>query len=300
MHVRTNRKAINVFDWVSVLFSGEGFVELLTLIFLEIVLGIDNLAFIAITTDRLPDHHAKSLGRRLGLAGALCMRILLLCTITWVMSLTTPLLTIDSIVINGEPFAFTGKSIILLCGGVYLIYKGIKELVEVISCKEEAAEAGHPDHQRKTISIGHAVALIMVMDIVFSLDSVITAVGMVGELAIMITAVIVAVALMIIFADIISDFISDHVEVKILALTFIALVGIVLTCKAFNIEIPDTVVYGAMIFSLIITLFQMKYRSNLAKVHAEAAAHHEALAAQKESASEEEASEELVQSEQEE
>lgn len=251
-------------EFLSAFMSGEAIVELLTLIFLEMVLGIDNLVFIAITTNRLPESK-QHIGRRVGLMGALCMRIALLCTISWIVSFTTPLFTLPYV---GTPI--TVRSLVLIAGGIYLVYKGITEIRDKVQLKEERAEVGYEGAEAPhKIGLVQAVVTIMIMDIVFSLDSVITAVGLVNQLPIMIAAVMIAVFVMIIFADPISDFINKHAEVKILALTFILLVGVVLVCSGLDIEIPSAMIYFAMFFCLAVELIQMRYNSNLKKMLAE-------------------------------
>jgi predicted tellurium resistance membrane protein TerC len=248
--------------------TGQAWVELLVLIFLEMVLGIDNLVFIAITTNRLP-LAKRHIGRRLGLLGALCMRILLLCTITWIVSHNDPLFTLPQV---GTPI--TVRSLVLIVGGFYLVYKGISELRDKVALKEELSEAGHPEAVApKRIGLPQAIVTIMVMDIVFSLDSVITAVGLVGSLPIMIVAVILAVLVMIVFADPISEFINEHADIKILALTFILLVGCILVCSGLSIEIPETTVYFAMFFALAVNLLQMLYARNLKRMLVQADQH---------------------------
>ena len=254
----------------------ETWVQLLVLLFLELILGIDNLVFIAITTDRLPDNK-KVAGRRFGLLAALGMRILLLCFATWIISLNLTLFTLPF----GAPVIdpdISGKDIILLVGGAYLIYKGIQELIEKLSMKEEAEEID-PSAARPRISLGQAVGTIAAMDVIFSLDSVITAVGMVDELIIMILAVMIAVILMIVFANPISEFINSNPEIKLLALAFIVLVGVKLVIKSLGFELPvegsvfdgfDLMLYAALGFSLVITVVQMVYNRRLAQLHTEA------------------------------
>lgn len=251
-------------DIVAAFSTPQAWVELLTLIFLEMVLGIDNLVFIAITTNRLPENK-QHIGRRIGLLGALFMRIMLLCTITWIVSHNTPLFILPGL---GTPI--TVRSLVLIIGGAYLVYKGITEIRDKVGLKEERAEVGYQGAVApKKIGLVQAVLTIMVMDVVFSLDSVITAVGLVDVLPIMISAVIIAVLVMIIFADPISNFINKHAEIKILALTFILLVGILLVCSGLDIEIPESMVYFAMFFCLAVELIQMRYNSNLKKMLAE-------------------------------
>lgn len=244
-------------DFLSVFSTPQAWVELATLIFLEMVLGIDNLVFIAITTDRLPDNK-KHIGRRLGLLGALCMRILLLCCVSWLASLHNALFTIPFL--SGDMAEVTARDLIMLAGGIYLIYKGISELVGKLTLKEDEVAITGDTSKVKFIGLAHAVGLIMVMDVIFSLDSVITAVGMVNDLPIMIAAVMIAVLVMIIFADPISDFINDHSGVKILALSFIAFIGFVLFCEGLDIELDKTAVYYAMAFALIVQIVEIKWR----------------------------------------
>ncbi|MGI6220375.1 MAG: TerC family protein [Coriobacteriales bacterium] len=242
-------------DALAIFSTPQAWVELATLTFLELVLGIDNLVFIAITTDRLPDHR-KSLGRRAGLVGALCMRIVLLCMISWLASLHTPLLTLEFL--EGDMAQITARDIIMLAGGIYLVYKGIRELVGKIGLEEERhAESGG---EMRHIGLVHAVALIMVMDIIFSLDSVITAVGMVNDLPIMIAAVMIAVAIMIIFANPISEFINRNSGVKILALCFIVIIGVVLFCEGIDVHLHKIAVYYAMGFALIVQIFEIRWK----------------------------------------
>lgn len=254
---------------LSIFTTPEAWISLLTLLFLEIVLGVDNLVFIAITTDRLPAEK-QHLGRKIGLLGALFMRILFLCFASFLVHMTQPLFQIPFIQIHGEPMGFSVRDIVLLAGGIYLIYKGIAELRSVLALTEEKEEL-EPDHQRTRITLPQAVVTIMVMDLVFSIDSVITAVGLAQHLIIMILAVIIAVVLMMIFVDAISNFINTHTEIKILALVFIVTIGVLLTLDGFGIhsgiEILDMhleklMVYFAMVFSIIIQLIQMRYKKN--------------------------------------
>ena len=254
----------------SIFATPEAWISLITLMFLEIVLGVDNLVFIAITTNRLPAEK-QHLGRRLGLMGALVMRILFLSFASFLVHMTDPLFIIPFIQIQGEPLGFSVRDLILFLGGVYLIYKGVTEVVSVVTLAEEKEEQDDSDKPRKPMSMVQAVALIMVMDIVFSIDSVITAVGLANHLIIMIIAVIVAVLLMMVFIDTISDFINAHTEVKILALVFIVIIGVLLTLDGLGInsgiEILDMhaeklMVYFAMVFAVIIQLIQIKYNKN--------------------------------------
>lgn len=257
-----------MFD-LSVFTTPEAWISLITLLFLEIVLGVDNLVFIAITTDRLPAEK-QHLGRKIGLLGALFMRILFLCFASFLVHMTTPVFTIPFIEIHGEPMGFSVRDLVLLAGGIYLIYKGIDEIRSVLNLTEEK-EQHEPEVHRSAFTLPQAVITIMIMDLVFSIDSVITAVGLAQHLIIMILAVIIAVVLMMVFIDAISNFINQHTEIKILALVFIVMIGILLTLDGLGInsgiEILDMhleklMVYFAMVFSIILELIQMKYKKN--------------------------------------
>ena len=259
---------VPMFD-LSIFTTPEAWISLITLLFLEIVLGVDNLVFIAITTDRLPAEK-QHLGRKIGLLGALFMRIIFLCFASFLVHMTTPLFTIPFIEIHGEPMGFSVRDLVLLAGGIYLVYKGIDEIRSVLNLTEEK-EQHEPEVHRSAITLPQAVITIMVMDLVFSIDSVITAVGLAQHLIIMILAVIVAVVLMMVFIDAISNFINQHTEIKILALVFIVMIGILLTLDGLGInsgiEILDMhleklMVYFAMVFSIILELIQMKYKKN--------------------------------------
>ncbi len=257
-----------MFD-LSIFTTPEAWISLITLLFLEIVLGVDNLVFIAITTDRLPAEK-QHLGRKIGLLGALFMRILFLCFASFLVHMTTPLFTIPFIEIHGEPMGFSVRDLVLLAGGIYLIYKGIDEIRSVLNLTEEK-EQHEPEVHRSAITLPQAVITIMIMDLVFSIDSVITAVGLAQHLIIMILAVIIAVVLMMVFIDAISNFINQHTEIKILALVFIVMIGILLTLdglginsgiKILDMHLEKLMVYFAMVFSIILELIQMKYKKN--------------------------------------
>jgi len=246
----------------------EAWISLITLMFLEIVLGVDNLVFIAITTNRLPKEK-QQLGRRLGLLGALCMRILFLCVASYLVHMITPLFTIDlGVYLHG----FSIRDLVLLVGGAYLIYKGISEVREVLKLTEIKCEECHETRKRHLITLPRAILTIMVMDLVFSIDSVITAVGLAQHLIIMIIAVMAAVMIMMLFINQISDFINKNTEVKILALVFIVAIGVLLVVDSLGfhigiellgISIEKIIVYFAMIFSIIITLIQMAFKRRL-------------------------------------
>lgn len=253
-----------MFD-MSIFTTAEAWISLVTLIFLEFVLGVDNIVFIAITTNRLPADK-QHIGRRLGLLGAMCMRILFLCFASWLVHMTDPLFTVD---LGFYHHGICVRDIVLFFGGIYLIYKAIVELKDVITLAEERAEGDEDAQAQRRLSLPQAVGLIMVMDIVFSIDSVITAVGLAKHLVIMIIAVMSAIVIMMLFIDHISAFINRHVEMKILALVFIGVIGILLTLDGLGInsgiEILDMhaeklMVYFAMLLCLIVQFVQLAYK----------------------------------------
>ena len=254
---------------LSIFATPEAWISLITLIFLEIVLGVDNLVFISITTNRLPQEK-QHIGRKLGLAGALVMRILFLCFASFLVHMTTPLFTID---LGAFAHGFSVRDLVMLVGGGYLIYKGIIELRDVLVLVEVKAEHSEEHKALHLITLPQAVGTIMVMDLVFSIDSVITAVGLANHLIIMILAVMIAVILMMVFIDPISDFINSHPEMKILALCFIVVIGVLLVLDSAGInsgiEVLDmhaekVMVYFAMVFAFVLELIQMKYNKNFA------------------------------------
>lgn len=255
---------------LSIFATPEAWISLITLLFLEIVLGVDNLVFIAITTDRLPPEK-QHIGRRLGLLGAMCMRILFLCFASFLVHMTNPLFTIPGVYVGGEELGFSVRDLVLLFGGIYLIYKGIVEIRDVLRLTEEKESQGDAAETRRGLTLPAAVATIMVMDLVFSIDSVITAVGLANHLIVMILAVMIAVILMMVFIDAISNFINAHTEIKILALVFIVTIGVLLVLDGFGInsgiEVMDMhaeklMVYFAMVFSVVLELIQMRYTKN--------------------------------------
>ena len=253
---------------LSIFLTAEAWISLVTLVFLEIVLGVDNIVFISITSDRLPPEK-QHIGRKLGLFGAMLMRIAFLSVASFFVHMVTPLFTLD---FGFWSHGFSVRDIILLAGGAYLIYKGISELhstVELDDLKEEAT-SGKPGGKR--IGLPQAIATIMVMDIVFSIDSVITAVGLADHLIIMILAVMTAVFIMMLFIDPISNFINRNAEMKILALTFIAMIGVLLVLDSLGINsgidvldmhMEKLMVYFAMLFGVIMELIQIRYKTNL-------------------------------------
>ena len=215
---------------------------------LEIVLGIDNIIFISILTGRLPVD-AQPRGRLIGLAMAMLMRIALLFSLTWVMGLTRPLF---------EVFhkAISGRDLILFLGGLFLLAKSTHEIHE----KLEGEEGKHETSKRKA-DFWPIIFQIMILDVVFSLDSVITAVGMSNQIWIMITAVIIAVGFMMVFSAAISDFVHRHPTVKMLALSFLLLIGVSLIAEGFHHHIPKGYIYFAMAFSVFVEMLNLRSRA---------------------------------------
>jgi predicted tellurium resistance membrane protein TerC len=230
------------------LWSLAGLIALLTLVALEVVLGIDNVIFIAILAGRLPAAEQPK-ARRLGIGMAVISRILLLLSISWVMRLTEPLVTIA-----GWPLS--GKSLILLGGGLFLIAKSTYEIHD----KLEGDEESHAAAGGKGALLG-VVLQIMVVDIVFSLDSVITAVGMTQHIPVMIVAVMVAATIMLAFAGPISEFVHRHPTMKMLALSFLILIGVMLVAEAFGQHVDKGYIYFAMVFALAVELMNLRLRA---------------------------------------
>ncbi|TCP96604.1 putative tellurium resistance membrane protein TerC [Cricetibacter osteomyelitidis] len=238
-----------MFEWLA---SPEAWIALLTLTSLEIVLGIDNIIFISILVGRLPENQRQS-GRLIGLGLAMFMRILLLFSLAWVMKLTTPLFT----AFDNE---ISGRDLILLIGGLFLVAKSTHEIHHAISPEEE-----HESAVKKSVSFFSVLVQIAILDMVFSLDSVITAVGMVDNLEVMIIAVILAVAVMMFAAKSIGDFVDAHPTLKVLALSFLILIGVTLMAEGLEFHIPKGYIYFAMAFSVVVEIINIKMRKRLIK-----------------------------------
>jgi predicted tellurium resistance membrane protein TerC len=224
--------------------TADGLVALLTLTVLEVVLGIDNVIFISILAGKLP-HGDQEKARRIGLMGAMVMRILLLLSITWIMRLTEPLFTL----LNHE---FSGRDLILAGGGLFLLFKATREIHERLEGEEGHVAA------RVAPSLAAVVGQIMLLDIVFSLDSVITAVGMADDVAVMIAAVVIAVAIMLFASGGVSRFVDAHPTVKVLALSFLLLIGVSLIADGFGAHIPKGYIYFAMGFSVFVEMINLR------------------------------------------
>ena len=238
-----------MFDWIA---NPEAWVALGTLTALEIVLGIDNVVFISILAGRLPVAQQKK-ARTVGLALAMFGRIALLLAIGWVMSLTAVLFELP---FGGDHLSeVTGRDLILLLGGAFLIYKSTHEIHNKLEGEGEHAAAGG-----KAATFGSVIFQILLLDLVFSLDSVITAVGMADDVGVMIVAVVIAIGIMIVSAGAISTFIEKHPTVKMLALSFLLMIGFVLVAEGFGQEIPKGYIYGAMAFSLLVETLNLRAR----------------------------------------
>ena len=224
----------------------QAWVSLLTLTFLEIVLGIDNIVFISILAGKLPES-LQAKARKIGLALALITRLLLLCGLAWMVKLTSPLFHVME-------HPVSGRDLILLLGGLFLLGKATHEIHE----KLEGEDGGKSE--RTTPTFTSVIIQIMLLDVVFSLDSVITAVGMVDEIAIMVTAVVIAMGVMLVFVDSVSAFIEEHPTFKILALSFLMLIGFVLVMEGLHKEIPKGYIYFAMAFSFGVELVNVRIR----------------------------------------
>jgi predicted tellurium resistance membrane protein TerC len=232
---------------VELLSDPETWIALAALTGLEIVLGIDNIVFIAILTARLPQRE-QALAYRLGLMGAMLTRVGLLLALSWLMGLTEPLFTV-----LGR--GLSGRDLILLGGGLFLIAKSAHEIYE----KVEEPHTGEAGAAAKS-GLVMVVVQIMIMDIIFSLDSVITAVGMVKHVPVMVTAIVISIGVMLIFAKRIGDFVNRHASLKVLALSFLLLIGVLLTAEGMGQHINKGYIYFAMGFALLVELLNMRLR----------------------------------------
>jgi predicted tellurium resistance membrane protein TerC len=230
-------------EWLA---DPQAWIALATLTALEIVLGIDNIVFISILTGKLPAKEQPR-ARTIGLAAAMLMRIALLLSLSWIMGLTTPWLTVLG-------YEISGRDLILIVGGVFLIGKSTYEIHDKLE-----GESGHAS-ARVPASFAAIIVQIMLLDIVFSLDSVITAIGMANEIAVMVAAVVIAVAFMLVFAGPISAFVHEHPTVKMLALSFLLLIGTALVADGLGHHIPKGYIYTAMGFSLFVEMLNLRMR----------------------------------------
>jgi predicted tellurium resistance membrane protein TerC len=230
-------------EWIA---EPQAWIALVTLTALEIVLGIDNIVFISLLTGRLPEHQRQK-GRMIGLALAMIMRIVLLLFLAWIVKLTAPLFTVFANEISG-------RDLILILGGLFLLAKATHEIHHNLE--------GHEGEEKVVVhaTMASVLSQIIVLDLVFSLDSVITAVGMADHVPVMVIAIILAVAFMMVFAKPIGDFVEDHPTVKMLALSFLLLVGMALVADGLEFHIPKGYIYFAMGFSVFVEMLNLRMR----------------------------------------
>jgi predicted tellurium resistance membrane protein TerC len=242
-------------DWIT---QPEIWISLLTLTVLEIILGIDNIVFISILAGKLPPEQQPK-ARQTGLMLALITRVLLLCGLAWMVKLTQPFFEIPTFGILKEPHGVSGRDLILILGGLFLLWKSTHEIHEKLE--------GHDGEvsRRVTPKFAAVVFQILLLDIVFSLDSVITAVGMANNLGVMIAAVVIALVFMLFFAGTISDFIQKHPSLKMLALSFLILIGCALVAEGFHKAIPKGYIYFSMAFSVGVEALNIRMRTKKQK-----------------------------------
>ena len=235
------------------LISLDGLISFSSLVLMEIVLGVDNIIFISILTGRLPANQQEK-ARIVGIALALLIRIALLFFLTLIIGLNETLFSIFELDI-------TGRDIILIAGGLFLIYKSTTEVHEKLEGSEES------DANKSTLTFGTAIVQIILLDIVFSFDSILTAIGLVKSVTIMVLAVIIAMVVMLLSANKISDFIQKHPTIKMLALSFLLMIGILLLVEGFHVHVPKGYVYFAIFFSLVVEILNIKVRKRAQPVH---------------------------------
>jgi predicted tellurium resistance membrane protein TerC len=238
---------------IQLLTDPQAWIAFATLTLLELVLGIDNIIFISILVDKLPKER-REVARRLGLFMAMFMRIGLLLALAWIIGLTAPLFT----VVQQE---ISGRDLVLILGGLFLIWKSTGEIHQSME-----GEEGETSNAVKA-TFAAVIVQIMLIDLVFSLDSIITAVGMVDDLPVMIAAVVTSVGLMLVFAGAIGRFVSDHPTIKMLALSFLVMVGVVLIAEGFDHHVPKGYVYFAMAFSVVVEMLNIRMRRRVKPVH---------------------------------
>jgi len=230
-------------------------IAFLTLFVLELILGVDNVVFISILTNRLPKNQQQR-ARVIGLSLAMILRIVLLFFATWIVGLTDTIFGIGDI----EALQFSGRDLILLAGGLFLIYKATMEIHHKME-----GESEHQDESTGSTTFGRVIFQILLIDAVFSLDSVITAVGMTDSLPVMIAAVVVSIGLMMVVAGRIADFVNRHPTVKMLALSFLVLIGATLVGEAFGYHIEKALIYGPIAFAIAVEVLNLVYRSRQIK-----------------------------------
>ena len=237
---------------VAILGDPQVWIAFFTLTALELVLGIDNIIFLSILVDRLPRREREK-ARRIGLFLAMFMRVGLLLGLSWIVGMTAPLFTITGTEISG-------RDLILIVGGIFLVWKSTREVHQLTEGEEGHASSKVSD------TFTAIILQIIIIDMVFSLDSIITAVGMVDEVAVMIAAVVVSVGLMMLFARAIGDFVSAHPSIKMLALSFLLVVGVMLIAEGFDHKVPKGYIYFAMAFSVAVEMLNIRMRKKKARV----------------------------------
>ncbi|HZF46827.1 MAG TPA: TerC family protein [Sphingomonadaceae bacterium] len=257
-------------DIIALLSDPSAWAALVTLVILEIVLGIDNLVFIAILSNKLPEHQ-QAKARRIGLMLALVMRIALLMLIGWIVTLQTPLFDLGISGATGEhgqpsfETAFSGRDLILVAGGLFLLWKATKEIHHNMDPEEASGELLDHDKGVAQMAFGAAIAQIIALDLVFSIDSILTAVGMTDHVPIMVTAVVITVGLMLVAADPLARFIEKNPTLVMLALAFLVMIGLVLIADGFGFHVPKGYVYAAMGFSVAVEGLNMIKRNGRAR-----------------------------------
>ena len=249
---------------MEIFLNPETWLALLTLTFFEVVLGIDNIIFISIVSNRLPPEiRAKT--RNIGLMLAMGVRILLLLTITWVMKFKDPLFGVPHWI--SEDASISGRDLILIFGGMFLIAKSTREINHQTEGDEETLET---DGGKKKVNITGIIVQIIILDIIFSFDSILTAVGLTNEVIIMIIAVVLSIGIMIVFSGKISEFIQKHPSMEVLALGFLILIGFMIFLEGLDKDIPKGYIYFAVVFSMLIEMVNIKVRDRRKRAKAEA------------------------------
>lgn len=241
---------------MEIFLQADTWLALLTLCFLEIILGIDNIIFISIVSNKLPDEEQRKKARNIGLMLAMGVRILFLLGITWIISFTEPLFSVPANFVIGHKVDFSGRDLILGFGGLFLIAKSTMEINHEMEGDEEDEDA----FKKGAVTLAGTILQIILLDIIFSFDSILTAIGIVNHVSIMIIAVIVSIIVMMIFSGRISRFIKEHPSMEVLALGFLILIGFTLFLEALHEEIPKGYIYFAVAFSLLIEFTNMRVR----------------------------------------
>ncbi|MCG9896147.1 MAG: TerC family protein [Fimbriimonadaceae bacterium] len=249
-------------DLVALLSNPQTWIAFFTLLVLELVLGVDNVIFISILSGKLPEHQRKK-AFQIGLSLALVLRLALLFSIFWIMQLDKTLFTLPFLgAINEKAADITGKDLVLLAGGLFLIWKAVKEIHEKLEGEAHERTIGE-------VTFTSVIVQILVLDLVFSIDSVITAVGMVREVSVMVAAIVIAVLVMLTIAQTLADFVQKHPTVKMLALAFLVLIGVTLLAEGTGNKIPKGYIYFSMAFSVAVEMLnlRMKSKKQAVKLH---------------------------------